>query len=104
MVQALNSAMDVMLGRDPDVVLFGEDVAKLGGVFGATRGLARRFGEERVFDTPVSETAFLGMAVGAAQAGLRPVVELMFGDFLLVIARMASSSRVRAFTNHRSNT
>ncbi len=51
-------------------------------MFGATRGLARRFGEQRVFDTPVSETAFLGMAVGAAQAGLRPVVELMFVDFL----------------------
>ncbi len=70
------------MDRDPSVVVFGEDVAKLGGVFGATRGLARRFGEQRVFDTPVSETAFLGMAVGAAQAGLRPVVELMFVDFL----------------------
>lgn len=68
--------------RDDSVVVFGEDVATLGGVFGATRGLARRFGERRVFDTPVSETAFLGMAVGAAQAGLRPVVELMFVDFL----------------------
>lgn len=70
------------MDRDPAVVVFGEDVAKLGGVFGATRGLARRFGGRRVFDTPVSETAFLGMAVGAAQAGLRPVVELMFVDFL----------------------
>jgi pyruvate dehydrogenase E1 component beta subunit len=68
--------------NDPAVVVFGEDVARLGGVFGATRGLARRFGGRRVFDTPVSETAFLGMAVGAAQAGLRPVAELMFADFL----------------------
>jgi len=68
--------------RDHSVVVFGEDVAKLGGVFGATRGLARQFGGRRVFDTPVSETAFLGTAVGAAQAGLRPVVELMFVDFL----------------------
>jgi pyruvate dehydrogenase E1 component beta subunit len=70
------------MARDPSIVVFGEDVGRLGGVFGATRGLQRRFGEERVFDTPVSETAFLGMAVGAAQAGLRPVVELMFVDFL----------------------
>ncbi len=75
---ALRQEMD----RDAAVVVFGEDVAKLGGVFGATRGLARRFGDRRVFDTPVSETAFVGMAVGAAQAGLRPVVELMFADFL----------------------
>lgn len=69
------------LARDPSVVVFGEDVAQLGGVFGATRRLSREFGDERVFDTPVSETAFVGMAVGAAQAGLRPVVELMFVDF-----------------------
>ena len=69
------------MDRDGSVVVFGEDVARLGGVFGATRGLARRFGDRRVFDTPVSETAFVGMAVGAAQAGLRPVVELMFADF-----------------------
>ncbi len=75
--EVLRQEMD----RDPAVVVFGEDVAKLGGVFGATRGLARRFGERRVFDTPVSETAFLGMAAGAAQAGLRPVAELMFVDF-----------------------
>jgi acetoin:2,6-dichlorophenolindophenol oxidoreductase subunit beta len=70
------------MARDPSIVLFGEDVGRLGGVFGATRGLQRRFGDARVFDTPVSETAFVGMAVGAAQAGLRPVVELMFVDFL----------------------
>ncbi len=76
------AALRQELLRDVAVVVFGEDVAKLGGVFGATRGLAAQFGERRVFDTPVSETAFLGMAVGAAQAGLRPVVELMFADFL----------------------
>lgn len=70
------------MARDPAIVVFGEDVGRLGGVFGATRGLQRRFGKARVFDTPVSETAFVGMAVGAAQAGLRPVVELMFVDFL----------------------
>ena len=69
------------MARDPSIVVFGEDVGRLGGVFGATRGLRRRFGDVRVFDTPVSETAFLGMAVGAAQSGLRPVVELMLVDF-----------------------
>jgi acetoin:2,6-dichlorophenolindophenol oxidoreductase subunit beta len=72
------------MARDPSVVVFGEDVAQLGGVFGATRRLRREFGDERVFDTPVSETAFVGMAVGAAQAGLRPVAELMFVDFAAV--------------------
>lgn len=76
------AALRQEMARDPSVVVFGEDVAKLGGVFGATRGLARQFGGRRVFDTPVSETAFVGMAVGAAQAGLRPVTELMFVDFL----------------------
>jgi pyruvate/2-oxoglutarate/acetoin dehydrogenase E1 component len=70
------------MDRDASIVVFGEDVARLGGVFGATRGLVKRFGDERVFDTPVSETAFVGMAVGAGQAGLRPVVEIMFADFI----------------------
>lgn len=76
------AALHQEMARDPSVVVFGEDVATLGGVFGATRGLQRDFGDQRVFDTPVSETAFVGMAVGAAQAGLRPVVELMFVDFV----------------------
>ena len=76
------AALAQEMNADPSVIVFGEDVASLGGVFGATRGLARRFGGRRVFDTPVSETAFVGMAVGAAQAGLRPVVEIMFADFV----------------------
>jgi pyruvate dehydrogenase E1 component beta subunit len=76
------AALSQEMERDGAVVVFGEDVARLGGVFGATRGLVKRFGERRVFDTPVSETAFVGMAVGAAQAGLRPVVEIMFVDFV----------------------
>ncbi len=68
--------------RDPAVFLVGEDVGRMGGVFGASRTLQERFGTERVRDTPISETAFVGLAIGAAQAGLRPVVELMFVDFL----------------------
>ncbi|HEX2317976.1 MAG TPA: transketolase C-terminal domain-containing protein [Streptosporangiaceae bacterium] len=76
------AALSQEMEKDASVVVFGEDVARLGGVFGATRGLAKGFGGRRVFDTPVSETAFVGMAVGAAQAGLRPVVEIMFVDFV----------------------
>jgi len=76
--EALADSME----HDESIIVFGEDVAQLGGVFGATRRLARRFGDDRVFDTPISETAFIGMAVGAAQAGLTPVVELMFVDFI----------------------
>ncbi len=68
--------------RDERIVVFGEDVGALGGVFGATRRLQREFGSARVFDTPISETAFVGMAIGAAQAGLRPIVEIMFVDFI----------------------
>jgi pyruvate dehydrogenase E1 component beta subunit len=68
--------------RDPRVIVLGEDVARLGGVFGATRRLLRTYGPDRVIDTPISETAFMGTATGAAMAGLRPVAELMFVDFL----------------------
>lgn len=70
------------MAKDDRIVVFGEDIATMGGVFGATRQLHRAFGDDRVRDTPISETAFVGLAVGAAQAGLRPIVELMFVDFL----------------------
>lgn len=66
---------------DPSVFVMGEDIAALGGVYGNTRGLLEEFGKERIRDTPISETAFIGAAVGAAQDGMRPVVELMFVDF-----------------------
>ena len=78
----VSQALAQEMAADSRVVVFGEDVADLGGVFGATRKLRQTFGADRVFDTPISETAFIGMAVGAAQSGLRPVVELMFVDFL----------------------
>src|SRR5918996_162793 len=70
------------LERDPAVVFFGEDVAAPGGVFAVTGGLRERFGPERVFDTPISELALAGAAFGAAATGMRPVVEVMFGDFM----------------------
>lgn len=67
--------------RDPAVFVLGEDIGKYGGIFGATGGLLDRFGPERVLDTPISETAFIGLGIGAAVEGMRPVVELMFADF-----------------------
>src|ERR1017187_5926994 len=80
--QAIKEALEEELRLDPSVVLYGEDVANFGGIFQITSGLQEQFGEERVFDTPISENAFVGAAVGAAITGLRPVVELQFADFL----------------------
>jgi 2-oxoisovalerate dehydrogenase E1 component beta subunit len=82
MVQALNSAMDVMLARDQDVVIFGEDVGYFGGVFRATDGLQRKHGKQRVFDTPIAEGGILGVAVGMGAYGLRPVAEMQFVDYI----------------------
>jgi pyruvate/2-oxoglutarate/acetoin dehydrogenase E1 component len=79
---AIREAIAEELERDPAVVFFGEDVAAAGGVFNVTPGLQERFGAERVFDTPISELALAGAAFGAAVTGLRPVVEVMFGDFM----------------------
>lgn len=79
---AIREALDEELERDPSVVFFGEDVAKAGGVFAVTPGLYEKYGPERVFDTPISELAMAGTAFGSAVCGLRPVVEIMFADFL----------------------
>jgi pyruvate/2-oxoglutarate/acetoin dehydrogenase E1 component len=79
---AIRDALDEELARDENVVFFGEDVAKPGGVFAVTAGLQERHGAERVFDTPISELVISGAAFGAAVSGLRPVIEIMFGDFL----------------------
>ncbi|MEM1601560.1 MAG: alpha-ketoacid dehydrogenase subunit beta, partial [Sulfolobales archaeon] len=80
-VEALNEALLQEMERDPNIIVMGEDVGVYGGIFGVTKGLLERFGPDRVIDTPISETAFIGAGVGAAAAGLRPVVELMFVDF-----------------------
>lgn len=80
---ALNAALKQALRDHPEALLFGEDVAAPGGVFGVTRGLADEFGD-RVFDTPISESAMLGAALGAALVGRRPIVEIMWADFLFV--------------------
>jgi pyruvate/2-oxoglutarate/acetoin dehydrogenase E1 component len=79
---AIRDALAEELERDPSVIFFGEDVAVAGGVFKATPDLYKRFGPERVFDTPISELALAGAAYGAAVTGLRPIFEVMFGDFM----------------------
>ncbi len=81
-LQALNDAMRQEMERDPSVFILGEDVGKFGGCFGVTQGLFDQFGERRVRDTPISESAIVGAAAGAASAGLRPIAELMFVDFI----------------------
>lgn len=82
MVQALNSAMDLMLSRDPNVLIFGEDVGYFGGVFRVTEGLQRKYGKERVFDTPIAEGGIIAIAVGMGAYGLRPVAEIQFADYI----------------------
>lgn len=82
MVQALRSAMDVMLERDDRVVVFGEDVGYFGGVFRCTDGLQAKYGSARVFDAPISESGIVGAAIGMAAYGLLPVVEVQFADYV----------------------
>lgn len=79
--RAVAEAIAQEMRADPKVFVMGEDIAALGGVFGNTRGLLDEFGSTRIRDTPISETAFIGAGVGAAAAGMRPIVELMFVDF-----------------------
>ena len=83
---ALNEALALELARDPNVFVMGEDIGAYGGVFKVTQGLLDRFGPERVRETPIAEAGFVGAAIGAAIAGKRPIVELMFMDFALVAA------------------
>jgi len=81
-VQAINEALDLALAKDPRVVLFGEDVGTMGGVFRASDGLMQKYGEKRVFDTPLAESGIVGFGIGLALAGLRPVAEIQFAGFL----------------------
>ena len=82
MIQALNSAHRIAMQRDPDVVVYGEDVGYFGGVFRVTEGLQREFGKERSFDTPISEGGIVAVAAGMAAYGLKPVVEIQFADYI----------------------
>jgi acetoin:2,6-dichlorophenolindophenol oxidoreductase subunit beta len=83
--EAIREALAEEMRRDPAVVLLGEDVAEAGTPFKVVKGLVEEFGKGRVVDTPISEAGFTGLAVGAAMAGLRPVVDIMFGDFMTLI-------------------
>ena len=81
--QAINDALAEEMQRDENVILYGQDVAVWGGIFKVTDGLLEKFGPDRVFDTPISESVMVGAGVGAASMGLRPVVELQFADFVI---------------------
>ena len=81
-VEAIKEAITQSMREDPSIFLAGEDVALYGGVFGTSRGLLAEFGPERVVDTPISESGLVGMGVGAAATGLRPIIEIMFMDFI----------------------
>jgi len=83
--EAIREALAEEMRRDPRVVLLGEDVAEAGTPFKVVKGLVEEFGKDRVVDTPISEAGFTGLAVGAAMAGLRPVVDIMFGDFMTLV-------------------
>ena len=82
MVQALNSALDHLLGTDKSVILLGEDIGKDGGVFRVTDGLQSKYGEDRVLDTPLVELGIVGMSIGMALTGLKPIAEIQFQDFI----------------------
>jgi len=82
MIEAIRSAMDVAMERDPNVVVFGEDVGYFGGVFRCTQGLQQKYGAQRCFDAPISESGIIGAAVGMAAYGLRPCVEIQFADYI----------------------
>jgi pyruvate dehydrogenase E1 component beta subunit len=100
MVQAINAALAQALGDNERVVVMGQDVGKLGGVFRATDGLQARFGQERVFDTPLAESAIVGTALGMALTGLRPIAEIQFMGFLYkgLEQLVAQAGQIRART------
>lgn len=83
-LQAINEALDEALAQDERVFILGEDIGIYGGGFGATKGLQEKYGKQRVRDTPISESAIAGAAVGAAMTGMRPIIELQFSDFITV--------------------
>ncbi|PCJ95826.1 MAG: alpha-ketoacid dehydrogenase subunit beta [Hyphomicrobiales bacterium] len=101
MIEAIRSAMDIMLERDGRTVIYGEDVGYFGGVFRCTAGLQEKYGQERVFDTPINESAIVGMAIGMAAHGMRPCVEMQFADYMFPAFDQISQEAARI--RHRSN-
>src|SRR4026209_560128 len=97
MIQALNSAMDIMRTRDPNVVVLGEDVGYFGGVFRVSDGLQRKYGEHRVLDSPIAEGGIVATAIGRAVTGLKRVAEIQFADYISAeVAQIAGElARIR---------
>lgn len=104
-IEAVNQALRAELQADENVIFFGEDVGKPGGIFAAARNLQREFGPDRVFDTPIAENAILGSAVGASVCGMRPVAEIMWADFVFVALDQIvnQAANVRYITSGRAN-
>jgi 2-oxoisovalerate dehydrogenase E1 component beta subunit len=100
-IEAVREAMREEMQRDPSVFVLGEDVGRRGGVFLATQGFVDEFGERRVIDTPLAEAAIAGVAVGAAMAGMRPIAEVQFGDFVFPVFNqiVGEAARIRYGTN-----
>lgn len=105
-VNAINNAIDIKLAEDENVIVYGEDVGKEGGVFRVTEGLQEKYGKERVFDSPLAESAIMGTAVGMAVTGLRPVVEMQFSGFAYPALNqlISHASRIRNRTRSRYST
>lgn len=105
MIQAITDALRTELRRDPTVLVFGEDVGKVGGVFRATEGLQKEFGEDRVFDTPLAESGIGGLAVGLGVQGFRPVAEIQFIGFIFEVmdSIVAQAARLRYRSGGRYN-
>lgn len=103
--KAIGEALHEEMTRDKNVIIMGEDMGVMGNVFGITRGFRDEFGADRVIDTPISESGFCGMAVGAAMRGIRPVVELMYDDFLTVCADpiMNQAAKMRYMTGGQAS-
>jgi len=101
MIEAIRSAMDVKMSQDPDVLVFGEDVGYFGGVFRCTAGLQEKHGLQRCFDTPISEGGIMGIAIGMAANGLRPIAEIQFADYIYPAFDQIASEAARL--RHRSN-
>lgn len=101
MIQALNSALDVAMARDPDVLIFGEDVGYFGGVFRVTDGLQAKHGLQRCFDAPIAESGIAATAIGMAAYGLKPVIEIQFADYILPAFDQLVSEAARL--RYRSN-
>ena len=96
-LEAIREAMQQMMREDENVFLIGEDIAEYGGAFGMTVGMLEEFGKERIRNTPISEASIIGVAVGSAMTGMRPIAEIMFSDFMTIamdqIANQAAKAR-----------